>query len=88
MRQTVFIAFSTANPGAAKPDQGIAKIDMLSNDRLNSVFAATMLATEEAIINALVAAETMTGRDDHKVHAIPHDSLQKVIKKYNRLVQK
>jgi L-aminopeptidase/D-esterase-like protein len=84
----IFIAFSTANPGAAKPKNGVANIEMLSNDRLNSVFAATMLATEEAIINALVAAETMTGRDDHKVYAIPHDQLKQVMKKYNRLLEK
>jgi L-aminopeptidase/D-esterase-like protein len=59
---------------------------MLPNDRLNPVFAATVEATEEAIINALVAAETMTGVNDHKVIALPHDRLREALKKYNRLV--
>jgi L-aminopeptidase/D-esterase-like protein len=83
----IFIAFSTANPGAAKAE-GIAKIDMLPNDRMNSLFDATVQATEEAIINAIVAAETMIGADNHKVSAIAHDRLKEVLKKYNRLVEK
>jgi len=58
---------------------------MLPNDRMNPLFEATVQATEEAIINALVAAETMTGVDNHKVDAIPHDLLRKVMKDYNRL---
>jgi D-aminopeptidase len=60
---------------------------MLPNDRIGSVFEATVQATEEAIINALVAAETMTGVDNHKVTALPHDRLKQVLKKYNRLVE-
>ena len=58
---------------------------MLPNDLLNPVFEATVQATEEAIINALVAAETMTGADGHKVIAIPHERLKQVMKKYSRL---
>jgi L-aminopeptidase/D-esterase-like protein len=80
----IFIAFSTANPGANNPD-GVANITMLSNERMNPLFEATVQATEEAIVNALVAAETMVGADDHKVIAIPHDRLREVLKKYNRL---
>ncbi|MGH6803819.1 MAG: P1 family peptidase [Methyloceanibacter sp.] len=57
---------------------------MLPNDRMNPLFEATVQATEEAIINALAAAETMTGRDGHKVIALPHDRLREVMKKYNR----
>jgi L-aminopeptidase/D-esterase-like protein len=57
---------------------------MVDNDHLNPLFAATVQATEEAIVNALVAAETMTGIDGHKVIALPHDELQRVLKKYNR----
>jgi L-aminopeptidase/D-esterase-like protein len=57
---------------------------MLPNERMNPLFEATVQATEEAIINALVAAETMTGIDNHKVIAIPHDRLRQVLKKYNR----
>jgi L-aminopeptidase/D-esterase-like protein len=58
---------------------------MLPNERMNPLFDATVQATEEAIINALVAAETMTGRDDHKVIALPHDRLREVLKQYHRL---
>jgi L-aminopeptidase/D-esterase-like protein len=82
----IFIAFSTANPEAAKP-AGVAKLEMLPNDLMNPLFAATIQATEEAIINAMIAAETMTGFDNHKVIAIPHKLLQHVLKKYNRLVE-
>ncbi len=81
----IFIAFSTANQGAAKPEDGVAKLEMLSNDRLNAVFAGTVLATEEAIINALVAAETMVGIDDHKIDELPHDLLIDIMMKYKRI---
>ena len=80
----IFIAFSTANADAAKPT-GIASLTMLPNDRMNPLFEATVQATEEAIINALVAAETMTGVDNHRVIALPHDRLREVLKKYHRL---
>jgi len=83
----IFIAFSTANPDANKPD-GLANVAMLGNDRMNPLFEATVQATEEAIVNALIAAETMVGADGHKVIAIPHDRLKQVLKKYNRLVEK
>ena len=58
---------------------------MLPNDQLNPVFEATVQATEEAIINALVAAEPMKGRDDHFVPALPHEELRHVLEKYGRL---
>src|SRR5439155_8426987 len=79
----IFLAFSTANAGAAKPD-GVAKLAMLPNDRMNPLFDATVQATEEAILNALVAARTIIGRDDHKVIALPHDRLKAVMQKYQR----
>jgi D-aminopeptidase len=82
----IFIAFSTANPEAAKPT-GVAQLTMLPNDRMNPVFEATVQATEEAIVNALAAAETMTGVDNHKVIALPHDRLKQVMRKYNRLFE-
>jgi D-aminopeptidase len=82
----IFIAFSTANSGAAKPD-GPVQLTMLPNDRMDPIFAATVQATEEAVINAMVAAETMTGINDHKVIALPHEKLRAVLKKYNRLAQ-
>ena len=82
----IFIAFSTANPEAAKTT-GLAQITMLPNELINPLFWATEAATEEAIVNALVAAETMTGRDGNKAYAIPHDRLRAVMKKYGRLVE-
>jgi D-aminopeptidase len=82
----IFIAFSTANPGAAAADH-VVDLKMLANDKIEPLFAATVQATEEAVINAMVAAETMTGINDHKVIALPHDKLRAVLKKYNRLVQ-
>ena len=80
----IFIAFSTANPNAAKPAGGMATLSMLPNDALGPIFGATVQATEEAIVNALVAAQDMTGVDGHTVTALPHDALQQVLKKYNR----
>lgn len=82
----IFIAFSTANPGAAK-DASSVNLQMLPNDRINPVFAATVQATEEAIINAMVAAETMTGVNGNTVYAIPHNRLKEVMRKYNRLAK-
>jgi L-aminopeptidase/D-esterase-like protein len=82
----IFIAFSTANPGAAAANH-VVDLKMLPNDQIEAVFAATVQATEEAVINAMVAAETMTGIENHKVIALPHDKLREVLKKYNRLAQ-
>jgi D-aminopeptidase len=81
----IFIAFSTANGETAGNDSGIANAQTLPNGSLNPVFTATVQATEEAIINAMVAARTMTGADGVAVHALPHDRLQEVLRKYNRL---
>jgi L-aminopeptidase/D-esterase-like protein len=80
----IFIAFSTANPDAASAPEA-ASVSMLSNQRISAVFEATVQATEEAIINALVAAETMVGVDGHRAEAIPHDALRDVLRRYNRL---
>src|ERR1700719_2914061 len=80
----IFIAFSTANSGAAFADH-VVDLKMLPNEKIEPIFAATVQATEEAIINAMVAAETMTGIENHKVLALPHDRLRAVLKKYNRL---
>ena len=82
----IFIAFSTANPGAAGP-RGVHDLKMLANEQLNPIFLATVQATEEAVINAMVAAETMTGIDGHTAIALPHDRLREVLKKYNRLAK-
>ncbi len=80
----IFVAFSTANPGAAS-SKGIRDLKMLPNDSLDPLFLATVQATEEAVINAMIAAETMTGIDGHTAIALPHDRLREVLKKYNRL---
>ena len=79
----IFIAFSTANANAASV-RDVATVQMLSNDRISAIFSATVQATEEAIVNALVAAETMTGAGDRTVRALPHETLQKLLKKYGR----
>jgi L-aminopeptidase/D-esterase-like protein len=80
----IFIAFSTANPGAAAADH-VVDLKMLPNDVLDPVFRATVEATEEAIVNAMIAAHDMVGVDDHKVIALPHDQLRAVLKRYGRL---
>ena len=81
----IFIAFSTANAAEASKNQGAANIVMLPNDRINPLFWAAAQATEEAIINAMVAAETTIGFNGNKAYALPHDRLKAVLKKYNRL---
>ena len=81
----IFLAFSTANAEAVK--KPVANVQMFSNDLIGPLFEATAQATEEAILNAMVGAETMTGIDGHKVTALPHDRLREVLKKYNRLAK-
>jgi len=82
----IFVAFSTANPGAGD-SKSLHQVTMLPNERLNPLFLATVQATEEAVINAMVAAETMKGINDFEVIALPHDRLWEVLKKYNRLTK-
>jgi len=82
----IFIAFSTANSGAALEKEPVT-LKMLPNGHMGPVMEATVQATEEAIINAMVAAETMVGADNHKVMGLPHDKLRDVLKKYNRLAK-
>ena len=79
----IFIAFSTANPEAAR--QPTTQVTLLSNNVINPIFDATVQATEEAIINAMVAAETMTGISNRKVTALPHERLQQALRKFGRL---
>ena len=79
----IFLAFSTANAKTASaPDR--TQVEMLANNRMNSLFQATVQATEEAILNALLAAETMEGGNGLRVYALPHDRLMAAMKKYNR----
>ena len=77
----LFIAFSTANPHAADSSPPTRTIETMSNDLMDPLFTATVEATEEAIINALVDNHDMTGRDDHKVPALPHDRLREIFKR-------
>jgi len=80
----IFIAFSTANPGAASAEEKV-DLEMLPNEWINPIFAATIEATEEAILNAMVAAKSMTGAYYTHVKALPHPELQAVLRKYGRL---
>jgi len=80
----IFIAFSTANSGAAAR-KGLLDVEMLPNDSISPLFLATAQATEEAIVNAMVAARTMTGINGNTVYALPHDRLIDILKEYNRV---
>lgn len=80
----LFIAFSTANTGAAD-EKGPVALTMLPNDVMGPLFEATVGAAEEAIINALVAARTLTGRDGHTVEALPHDRVREILRRHDRL---
>ena len=80
----IFLAFSTANENAFNRDETATVISM-PNDKMTPLFEATVQAVEEAIINAMIAAETMEGINSNKAYALPHDLLIKTLKKYNRL---
>jgi L-aminopeptidase/D-esterase-like protein len=81
----IFVAFSTANPRAWHDDGPVATLQMVPNDRITPLFQATAQATEAAITNALLAAETMTGINDLRVFAMPVDRMLAALKKYGRL---
>jgi L-aminopeptidase/D-esterase-like protein len=81
----LFIAFSTANPNVANPDQITHDVQTIPNDLLDSLFAGVVEATEEAVVNALVDNHSLTGRDNHRVESLPQDRLRELLKKYNRL---
>jgi L-aminopeptidase/D-esterase-like protein len=80
----IFIAFSTAN-ARAESSTPTASVQLLSNSRISALFNATVYATEEAIINALFAAETMVGRDDRRIEALPHDRVVEILKRQGRI---
>ena len=77
----LFIAFSTANAGAANPEPLTHSVQTIPNDRLDPIFAAVVQATDEAVVNALVDNQSMTGRDNHHVEALPHDRLREILKR-------
>ena len=81
---SIFIAFSTANKSAFQREN-FTKIDELPNDMINPLFEATVQAVEEAIINAMVAAETTEGINGNKAYALPHGLVIQLLKKYNRI---
>jgi L-aminopeptidase/D-esterase-like protein len=81
----IFIAFSTANARAWFNDQPVTDVKMLPNDRITPLFQATAQATEAAITNALLAAETTTGANDLRIYAMPVDRMLAAMKKYGRL---
>jgi L-aminopeptidase/D-esterase-like protein len=81
----IFMAFSTANPNAARgKENGIASIQSIDNEHIDPLLGASALATEEAIINSMVAGEDMSGHKGFSVKALPHDELQKVMMQYGR----
>jgi len=80
----IFVAFSTANQGLTA-DTTRVNLQMIPNERLDPLFTATVQATEEAVTNAMIAAVTMMGADSIKAQALPHERLQTILRKYNRL---
>jgi len=81
----LFIAFSTANPNVADPDQITHNVQTIPNDLMDPIFTGVVQATEEAVVNALIDNHSMTGRDNNRVDALPHNRLRELLKKYNRL---
>ena len=83
----IFVAFSTANPGLKSVDEapGTRSVEMLPNDGISALFEAVIQATEEAVVNVMVAARTTEGADGLRVHGLPHAELQAILRKYNRL---
>lgn len=80
----IFIAFSTANENAFDRSDNQSVIT-LSNDRITPLFEATVQSVEEAVINAMVAAETMEGNNGNKAYALPHAAMVEILRKYNRI---
>lgn len=83
----LFIAFSTANKNIWAADQVTHSVQTIPNDLMDPIFAGVVQATEEAVANALVDNQTMTGADNHRVEALSHERLRELLTKYNRLKQ-
>jgi L-aminopeptidase/D-esterase-like protein len=83
----IFVAFSTARAGIGSEEGGLFDVKMLGNADLTPLFGGTVEATEEAVVNAMVAARTMTGKGGRTVYALPHDRLREILRKYNRLAE-
>jgi len=80
----LFLAFSTANADAAS-SEGTPSLKMLPNERIDPLFVATIDATEEAVVNAMLAAKTMTGADGIRAFGLPGDRVVAALRKYNRM---
>jgi len=80
----LFVAFSTANPKVGDK-QGVTAVQMLPNDRMGPLFEATVGATEEAVVNALVAARTLRGTLGHEVQALPHEKVRAILGRHGLL---
>jgi L-aminopeptidase/D-esterase-like protein len=78
----LFVAFSTANPNVASADQITHDVHTIPNDLMDPLFASVVQATEEAVVNALIDNRSMTGRDNHRVEALPHDRLRALLKRF------
>ena len=78
----LFIAFSTANPNVASADQITHDVQTIPNDLMDPLFTGVVQATEEAVVNALVDNHSMTGRDNHRVEALPHNRLREIMKRF------
>ena len=80
------MAFSTANPRAAYGGEtGTVGGQTIANDHLDPLLYAAVLASEEAIINSMIAAEDLTGKDGVSIKALPHEQLREVMRKYGRI---
>jgi hypothetical protein len=84
MLPDLFFAFLTANPNVANPDEITHSVETIPNDNMDPIFAGVVQATEEAIVNALIDNQSMTGRDNHHVDALPHDRVRELLKNYGR----
>ena len=82
----IFIAFSTANQHIMGKKTGVVQVDMIPNEIMDPLFEGVTQATEEAILNAMIAATTMEGIHGNKIYAIPHERIRQILKKYNRLI--
>ncbi|HNG00208.1 MAG TPA: P1 family peptidase, partial [Pseudomonadota bacterium] len=82
----IFIGFGTAEPQVSAT--GMQTWQAIANEATDKVFQAAVRATEEAVVNALVAAETMVGANGVTVYALPHDKLRAVLRKYGRLEER
>ena len=82
----IYMAFSTANPRAAYGGEtGVVSVQSIANDHLDPLLYAAALASEEAILNSMIAADDLTGKDGVTIKAIPHEKLREIMKQYNRL---